>query len=665
MVDMGFSKEIQGLRALAVLAVILCHLNIAWLPGGFVGVDVFFVISGYLITALLLRERQSTGNISLSNFYRRRIRRLFPAMLVTCLFTLIGGFLLFSDERFELLLDSTLAALFSVSNFYFLSKVGYFDVESSIKPLLHTWSLGVEEQFYLIWPLLIIISFKYYSRSFFACALVVLIAISLGLNGAFMSYDLGDLLGKSGGWRAMFLDGGSAAFYLMPFRIFEFGIGALLPLMRFDRYRIRAHFADGLFLAALGGLLLLMTYLTGRSVFPYYNALWVVLLSAVLIVVAPHSKLGRLILANPLMVFVGGISYSLYLVHWPLIVYCKAFFGELDVIGLLALVLVMFAVAYSLYVTVENRFRYVETAKFSGIHAGCARLAIPALLVLSVGVVLLLKGFEGRVPEHRVALSDAEWRKFEGSRYCSGHMNGFPKEIFTCQNDRQANHTVVVWGDSHAKHLVAGLSEVFKGSNVAVAYLSGCISQSGFDGLVRKYPSKLLTEQCVERNRLFLAWAKSYKGELTIIISNAKRNRPEEISKINNSHVRILEGYGHSTYVMGDFIRPGVELAECYAVPDFLFSDESLQRICKANAKAAARELDYSVKLACLSVNYIPVHEVQCPQRQCRFFDDEGRVIFRDVHHLSPIGSIYEVSRVSPLFDKALSDKASFVLREK
>ncbi|MBV6285949.1 acyltransferase family protein [Pseudomonas aegrilactucae] len=109
---MGFSKEIQGLRALAVLAVIFAHLEISWLPGGFVGVDVFFVISGYLITGLLLREYQRTGGISLSNFYRRRIRRLFPAMLVTCMFTLAGGFLLFSDERFGLLLDSALAAFF-------------------------------------------------------------------------------------------------------------------------------------------------------------------------------------------------------------------------------------------------------------------------------------------------------------------------------------------------------------------------------------------------------------------------------------------------------------------------------------------------------------------------------------------------------------------------
>lgn len=651
-VDMRFSKEIQGLRALAVLAVIFAHLEVSWLPGGFVGVDVFFVISGYLITGLLLREYQGTGEISLSNFYRRRIRRLFPAMLVTCMFALVGGFLLFSDERFELLLDSTLAALFSVSNFYFLSQVGYFDVESSIKPLLHTWSLGVEEQFYLVWPLLIMISLKYLSRSSFVVVLIVLSAASFGLNWAFISYDLGSVLGAAAGWRAIFLDGGSTAFYLMPFRIFEFGIGALLVLLRVDRLKIYGVVADILLLTALSGLLVLMMSLTGRSVFPYYNALWVALLAAALIVIAPRSRLGRLVLANPLAVFVGGISYSLYLVHWPLIVYYRTVFGALGVFDMLVLLSVIFGVGYALYVCVECRFRYAENKFPLGIYGFFSRSALAILLVMSVGAVFWLKAFEGRVPVHRVALSNSEWRIIERRQYCSGNMDGFPKALFTCQNDRGSNHTVVLWGDSHAMHLVAGISELFKDANIVVAYVSACISQSGFDGVLRKYPSRLLTEQCVERNRSFLSWAEGYKGDLTIFISNVKRNRPEAISKINNQHVRMLEGYGHPAYVIGDFIRPGVQLAQCYAVPDFIFSDERLKQICKADAKAAARELAYSYKLGDLSINYIPVHEAQCPKGQCRFFDDEGRVTFRDEHHLSPIGSIYEVSQVSPLLKK-------------
>lgn len=659
---MGFSKEIQGIRALAVLAVILSHLDIAWLPGGFIGVDIFFVISGYLITALLLREHKDTGRISLSGFYRRRINRLFPALLVTCMLTLVGGFLLFSEERFGLLLDSTLAALFSVSNFYFWSQVGYFDVESTVKPLLHTWSLGVEEQFYLVWPLLIIVSLRYFSRKILGAILIVLIVASFGLNGAFISYDLGGLLAGTDGWRAVFLNGGSTAFYLMPFRIFEFGIGALLTLVCFERYKVEGLLADIFLLTALGGLLLLMANMTGRSVFPYYNALWVALLSAVLVVVGQWSRIGQLLLANPLMVFIGGISYSLYLVHWPLIVYYKAFFGELDTTGVLALLVVMFAVGYSLYILVESRFRYANKTKSYDVSGFFSRSAIVILLLISIGVVFLLKSFDGRVPAHRVALSNAEWRKVERAKYCSGNVFGFSKDVFTCQNDRGANHTVVVWGDSHAMHLVAGLSEVFKGSNIAVAYLSGCTSQSGFNGLVRKFPSQLLTEQCVERNRAFLAWARGYKGAVTIFISNAKRNRPEDISKINNQHVRVLEGYGHSTYVMGDFIRPGVELAQCYAVPDFIFSDERLRRMCKADDKAVARELAYSAKLADLSVNYIPVHDVQCPEGQCRFFDDDGRVTFRDVHHLSPLGSIYEISHVSTLLDEMFIGQLSYGL---
>lgn len=635
------------MRAIAVMAVILAHLSISWLPGGFVGVDIFFVISGYLITGLLLREYDAKGDISLSDFYRRRIRRLFPAMLVTCLFTVLGGFLIFSQERFELLLDSTLAAFFSVSNFYFWSQVGYFDTESSVKPLLHTWSLGVEEQFYLVWPLLILCMLRYYGRRSVITALIVSSILSFGLNALFMSYDVGDRLADATGWRSGFLDGNSTAFYLMPFRIFEFGLGALLVFMRPRLLMVRPIAADVIILGALAGLCFLMTSLTEHSVFPYYNALWVALLSALIIAFAGKSRVAGLLLANPVMVFIGGISYSLYLVHWPLIVYYKALFGELDSVAVGALLVAMFVLGYALNIMVENRFRQVPARdSASGVAALVSRGAIFLALTVSVVTVLLLKNVDGRVPEHRVALSNAEWRKLERQQYCSDSLKGFPKHIFTCQNDRGSKHTVVVWGDSHALHLVAGISEAFPESNIAVAYLSGCISQSGFKGLVRKFPSQKLTDECVERNKAFLRWAKNYKGDVVVYISNAKRNKPEQVSVINNLHVARLEQYGHVAYVIGDFIRPGVELAQCYSVPNFLLTDSMLRARCKFDAQAVKAELRYSEKLATLSKNYIPVHAIQCSKGECKFSDDAGRISFRDTHHLSPLGAIYWVNKL-------------------
>ena len=644
---MTFSKEIQGLRAIAVLAVIIAHLGISWLPGGFVGVDVFFVISGYLITGLLLREHERTGKINLSDFYRRRIRRLFPAMLVTCMLTVLGGFLIFSEERFDLLLDSALAAFFSISNFLFWSQVGYFDTEASLKPLLHTWSLGVEEQFYLVWPVFMLYLLRHLKNRSVVAALVILSIASFALNALFISYSFGDYLTDAETWSSSLMDGSSTAFYLMPFRIFEFGIGALLVFLQPRMTTVNSTFANIITLSALAGLFYLMTYLTKHSVFPYYNALWVALLSALIIAFAGKSRIAGLLLANPIMVFIGGISYSLYLVHWPLVVYYKVLFGDLDIVSMGSLLVAIFLLGYALNVSIENRFRQVSHIEpASGVTAFFSRWAILQALTVSVATVFLLKNMDGRIPEHRVALSNTEWRKIERQTYCKDTLSGFPKSIFTCQNDRNSKHTIVIWGDSHALHLIAGISEAFPESNVAVASSSGCITQSGFNGLIRELPSQKLTDDCVERNINFLRWAKNYKGNLLIFISNAKRNDPEEISKINNQHVAQLEEYGHSAYVLGDFIRPGVELAQCHSVPNYLLTDDLLRTRCKPNSEIIMAEIRYSQELAALSKNYIATHTIQCMNEMCNFNDDQGRISFRDTHHLSFQGAIYWVAKL-------------------
>ncbi|MBR1363437.1 acyltransferase [Bradyrhizobium ottawaense] len=146
--------EIDGLRAIAVVGVLLCHFRTPWFPGGYAGVDVFFVISGYLITGQIIRDI-AQGSFSFRAFYQRRIRRIFPALFTIICSTLIVGALFFSPDRMRELGASSLAAVLSVSNVLFWSQQGYFDVSANLKPLLHTWSLGVEEQFYLFWPLLL------------------------------------------------------------------------------------------------------------------------------------------------------------------------------------------------------------------------------------------------------------------------------------------------------------------------------------------------------------------------------------------------------------------------------------------------------------------------------------------------------------------------------
>ncbi len=202
----GYRPEIDGLRAVAVLLVIFFHYQFSIFGGGYVGVDVFFVISGYLITRLI-KDQVEGGNFSITSFYVRRMRRLFPALFFTLIITTLAAFLLFSAEHLERYGQSLIYALISVSNFFFWQEAGYFDLNAIVKPLLHTWSLSVEEQFYLIWPGLLLLLFYPKKSSLALLGLAIVAVGSLYLSESFLSSDP------------------KAAFFLMPLRAFEFCIG--------------------------------------------------------------------------------------------------------------------------------------------------------------------------------------------------------------------------------------------------------------------------------------------------------------------------------------------------------------------------------------------------------------------------------------------------------
>lgn len=212
-----YRSEIDGLRAIAVLGVLLFHFGVDRLGGGFAGVDVFFVISGFVITRLLRSELEA-GTFSFATFYRRRIFRILPALLVTVALTTIAMFLFATPDRLTAYAPSALAAILSFSNIQFWNEAGYFDAGAETKPLLHTWSLGVEEQYYLIWPVLLVLLFGLRAS---AAARQRNILIGLGLLS----------LASLGAAIALLPTEASFVFYWMPFRIYEFAIGAALVFL--------------------------------------------------------------------------------------------------------------------------------------------------------------------------------------------------------------------------------------------------------------------------------------------------------------------------------------------------------------------------------------------------------------------------------------------------
>lgn len=446
---MKYQKPLQGIRAFAVLIVVLNHLSITGFSGGFIGVDVFFVISGYLITGLLVEEYGQNGRISIYEFYSRRVRRIFPALVVTVVLTSLAGFLLLSEERLSLLIDSSLAALFSVSNIYFWTQIGYFDTEALEKPLLHTWSLGVEEQFYLVWPVLIVLLAKLGSINKVTYGIAALSLASFLLSMYVLGWGVPEAFYSGDGFGASFENGVSTAFYLMPFRIFEFGVGAMLGVVCFkEQPKVSARLSDFLFLISTLILAFAVVRLDKDSVFPFHNALLISAASVLAIFSSFNSRLASLVLANKAMVFIGGISYSLYLVHWPVISFYFMLAGFPSLLESVGLFIIMLVVAWAMFNFVEQPARKFKM--FSSVGERFSKVALKVVLVIGVvGIAFLLNGMKGvewRIPESRKTLKNAEWRALERRNYCQDEMDGFPKDIFTCQNDRKSEKTVIAWG---------------------------------------------------------------------------------------------------------------------------------------------------------------------------------------------------------------------------
>lgn len=343
-----YRADIDGLRAVAILAVILFHLDYSLFKGGFVGVDIFFVISGFLITRNIYFEIKESKSFAFKRFYMRRARRLAPALLFTLFFCSVFSVLLLSPHHLEVFGKSLMAAAGSVSNVLFWSESSYFDVQSNVKPLLHTWSLSVEEQFYFIWPVTLYLFFRIFDKKYFIFLLVLFFLLSyLGnvyFEDGFMYFSwLGDA----------FSNGASTIFYLLPFRIFEFTIGA--SLIFFEKFSTRSVKLNNiLFIAGSVLIFYSISSFSEEIVFPYYNAL-LPCLGAALIIFSNKSFFSKVLLENRVMIKLGLISYSLYLIHWPMIVFWGYWTFEPLSLSEKPLILVLSVFSASLM------YKYIET----------------------------------------------------------------------------------------------------------------------------------------------------------------------------------------------------------------------------------------------------------------------------------------------------------------
>ncbi|TDR23772.1 acyltransferase family protein [Marinicella litoralis] len=421
-----FRGEIQGLRAVAILGVLAYHCGFAMFSGGFLGVDVFFTISGYLISQLILRQLQD-NSFSLKTFYIRRIRRLFPALFVTVLFTGIMALLVFPAELVQKTFQSAIAAFFSVSNFYFLSEAGYWDFSAKFKPLLHTWSLGIEEQFYLVFPLLLMFLYRKQNLSMLVKVLLMLLFLSLLLSVIITKINP------------------HYAFYLIPFRMFEFLVGAVVCFMPDSKKLINSKVAEWLVVSSLTTIILCFVYFDQTSSFPGYLPL-LPCLSCVIIIYLKNVKISQWLLGNKVMLYIGNISYSWYLVHWPLIVFYTFISpNKLTAIDKIILILASLVLSVVLYKTTESTFRYGhEKEKY---FAGFAWVT---LAFFCVAVINEGRFFQAKNPVQNVISLPAKVanlkRHEQWSKQCETQIFITPDR---CLKPSMTKENVLVVGDSH------------------------------------------------------------------------------------------------------------------------------------------------------------------------------------------------------------------------
>jgi peptidoglycan/LPS O-acetylase OafA/YrhL len=647
-----YRPDIDGLRALAVLPVVFYHAGFDWFSGGYVGVDVFFVISGYLITSLIYPEIQA-GKFTYRSFYVRRIRRLFPALFVLVVACLIPAYYLLLPGELEDFGESVAAlALFS-SNILFWSEAGYFATAAELKPLLHTWSLAIEEQYYLLFPVLLL-GIRRWSPKYILPVTLVLFTASLiwAITSLYSSPD--------------------AAFYLLPSRTWELLLGSLIAMGSVElknRWASEASALTGVCLIVAAVLLY-----DNSTPFPGAAALLPCVGTALVIIAGTaNATVTRKILSYRGLVFIGLISYSLYLWHWPILAFAKHYYiaplGTQVVWVALSLALLMSVLSWRY---VEQPFRRAGTAlQPRALFQGAAAMII---ILISVGLVLdTTQGLPVRLPDKVHDILAVADDKPKNRKRCEGQDPATLALSELCPlGDPTVSPSVLLWGDSHANMLANTLGtyvgEAQKGGAFAVA--NGCVPLLGVSRAIQDTDL-----DCAAFSHAVLQLIAEHPSLSTIVLAarwglhatglpvDVHAGPPRYLrnaqttaqNSADNQHI-FTEAFRHTLATLESMDRRVIVLGP---IPEANYD------IPMALAKAAWRNTDirFSTSLAGFNqrqatffalqreynssnIQWMALHQPLCNEVQCRF-TKEGLPLYFDDNHLATNG----VAHISGVFD--------------
>lgn len=620
---MKYRPEIDGLRALAVLPVVLFHAGVPFLQGGFVGVDIFFVISGYLITSIISEDVEHQ-KFSIKQFYERRIRRIFPAFLfvaATCVPFAIAFLAPHDQIDFA---KSLVAASLSVSNILFWRETGYFDSETTLKPLLHTWSLGVEEQFYLFFPWILVFSAKWRLRS---VSLLLLI-------GSVCSFVLAQWLSTRSP---------ATGFYLLPSRAWELLFGAFAAIaLRTERFHaLSTQRWKGIF-AGLGLLLIALSvaFIDERLPYPSHYTLGPVVGTVLIILFARQSNHTGRLLAHPVLVQIGLISYSAYLWHQPLFAFARhlAETPSPPFAVMASMFVLTFVLAYASWRWVEAPFRTRSKVLTRQVFTWAGVGTVSA--VFTGALMLFFKGnlFGIYSPDQIAILGEKRVRDdYLWSRYAP------MKQAEFAANKKK----VLVVGDSFAADLINMMHHGQLDQDVSFS-----VHQ-----IVTECPNLLVDLTAVERHipptLLGKCEANAWKNNLRLkrlatqadVILLASNWQTWQVPLIPGSLNDLSKIYGDKFIFIGSKSFGKIDLRKLALTP------VSYRSNTPTTATTATVENMIQVKAALPKANFFDLQESLCGGSNCPAFTDAGKLISYDGAHFTEDGAKW----AGPRLRKALS----------
>ncbi len=618
----GRDRHLDGLRAIAIAMVVAAHCGIRGAGGGFVGVDVFYVLSGFLITRLLLREQGQNGRIDLVAFLARRARRLVPALVVMILAVLAAGWLLLLPDEQWFLAQTSLSSLAFATNIQFVAMAqDYFAPRSALSPLQHLWTLGVEAQFYLIWPLIIIVlkrdlGAKHPARAdLTVAALTIITLVSLMLGIVLTPRDP------------------VGSFYLLHTRGWELAVGGLLCCAP----RLPERWARLMPPLAMVGLIIAMVQFRGVPFYPSYLALLPVTAAAMVILGAmsvPDQPVVRWLSSGP-MVYLGRRSYGLYLWHWPLLVFARIWWpGQVSA----GLTLLLMAAAFALAIA---SWRWIEEPVIAG--RGAARLTKSARLAVAAGALVtcalpavILGAWSVRALQPGSIIAQYRSAKFTQQKDFPFCHDGTARTACVF-GDRSARRSLLLYGDSHAAQLSYGLDAAARavGVRIVARTMASC-APTGFDSL--QPATRAVRDACRDFNAQTIAGLPAlHRDEAVVGVIVA------------GTWGAADEGWGERLMTAtGAMRRAGLRVVIARDTPaqpeGFLRSALAVAgtRSILSTAQLAATRRSEGETLERIASNHDmrvwSSHVALCPARVCPIAV-EGKLLYRNASHLTVFGS--------------------------